>query len=303
MEQSVAPKTMRSYNMAMASFNAFRQSLGYSSITAATTEQLSEFIGWLSLRSRAPATILQYVAGVSFYHKIQSLPDPANSFVIKKLMSATRRGKRSADKRLPIQSNLLGKLISVLTSVTASKYESTLFRTAFILAYFGFLRLGEIVADNRGATGGLRASDVSVQRTGGGDAVIIDLRHTKTSQYGRSQVIKLREIPGSAMCPFQAVHSYNALRPKGASAFLCHFDGSQVTRHQFQAILRKAAIAAGLDPRLYTSHSFRIGAATSAAEAGFSPQQIKEGGRWRSDAYKSYIRPTTAVPPCFDLCK
>ncbi len=37
-------------------------------------------------------------------------------------------------------------------------------------------------------------------------------------------------------------------------------------------------------------HSFRIGAATTAAHKGLSQQQIQELGRWSSEAFKSYIR-------------
>ncbi|RXN33881.1 poly [Labeo rohita] len=40
----------------------------------------------------------------------------------------------------------------------------------------------------------------------------------------------------------------------------------------------------------FSSHSFRIGAATTAAQKGLSQQQIQALGRWSSEAFKSYIR-------------
>ena len=39
----------------------------------------------------------------------------------------------------------------------------------------------------------------------------------------------------------------------------------------------------------YTGHSFRRGAASSAAAAGYSDYEIQLLGRWRSDAYRLYI--------------
>ena len=45
-----------------------------------------------------------------------------------------------------------------------------------------------------------------------------------------------------------------------------------------------------MDPSKYNTHSFRIGAAASAKQAGVSDSHLKALGRWKSDAYKKYIR-------------
>ncbi|KAI0820425.1 hypothetical protein BC628DRAFT_1276145, partial [Trametes gibbosa] len=47
--------------------------------------------------------------------------------------------------------------------------------------------------------------------------------------------------------------------------------------------------ALGLDSSKYSGHSFRRGAATSAAAVGYADHEIQLLGRWRSDAYKLYI--------------
>ncbi len=46
---------------------------------------------------------------------------------------------------------------------------------------------------------------------------------------------------------------------------------------------------------LFHTHSFRIGRATSWAQLGFTNEQILNMGRWRSDAYKKYIRPSMVL--------
>ena len=47
---------------------------------------------------------------------------------------------------------------------------------------------------------------------------------------------------------------------------------------------------AGVDSREYNTHSFRIGAATTAKENDVSDVHIKMLGRWQSSAYQLYIR-------------
>lgn len=49
-------------------------------------------------------------------------------------------------------------------------------------------------------------------------------------------------------------------------------------------------VSKSLDPKQYKGHSFRIGAATHAAQVGFSENAIQNMGRWKSDAVKRYIR-------------
>ncbi len=63
-----------------------------------------------------------------------------------------------------------------------------------------------------------------------------------------------------------------------------------VTRFWFQKHLKAVLHLSDTPAGNFSSHSFRIGAATTAAHKGLSQQQIQELGRWLSEAFKSYIR-------------
>ena len=73
-------------------------------------------------------------------------------------------------------------------------------------------------------------------------------------------------------------------------ALFCFSDGSPVQTSHFTQQLRQAPNFCGLDSSKYKSHSFRIGAASLAADQGLSDAQIRHLGRWKSDAFKLYIR-------------
>ena len=85
------------------------------------------------------------------------------------------------------------------------------------------------------------------------------------------------------------------MRPKGPVAFMCHMDSSPLTSYQFSKILQKAVAFLGIDTKTFKSHSLRIGHATHLANIGASDSEIMQKGRWKSNAYRSYIRQSKIV--------
>ena len=67
-------------------------------------------------------------------------------------------------------------------------------------------------------------------------------------------------------------------------------DGSFLTRSSFTTLLRTTLNSAGIDSSKFASHSFRSGAATTAADIGMAEVHIKMLGRWASEAYQVYIK-------------
>jgi len=94
-------------------------------------------------------------------------------------------------------------------------------------------------------------------------------------------------------CPVQAMLDYCKLRGNQAGPLLCHSDTSPITVGQFNTELQRCLSFCGLDTSRYKGHSFRIGAACHEADKGFSDAQIRMLCRWKSDAFKLYIRSDT----------
>ena len=66
-------------------------------------------------------------------------------------------------------------------------------------------------------------------------------------------------------------------------------EGRPLTRQLFASSLSAIFKKAGLDITNYNTHSFRIGAATSAKEPGISDSQVQMLGSWKSKAFQQYI--------------
>ena len=63
---------------------------------------------------------------------------------------------------------------------------------------------------------------------------------------------------------------YFAIRPKSGVALFVEQAGRTITRGKFVIQLQECLVFLGLNPHVYTSHSFRIDAATHAVLSGLS---------------------------------
>ena len=95
---------------------------------------------------------------------------------------------------------------------------------------------------------------------------------------------------GNQLCPVTAVLSYMVARGPGEGPFFRFDDGKPLTRPRFVTRIKEALTTVGLDCSAYSSHSFRSGAATTAAAQGVSDAIIKMLGHWKSSAYQLYIK-------------
>lgn len=92
---------------------------------------------------------------------------------------------------------------------------------------------------------------------------------------------------GTNVCPVNSMIKFLTGRPKLNGPLLCHLNGRPLTRYQFSAVLKKALACWNVNYANYKAHSFRIGAATTAAKLGHSTDTIKLAGS--SNAYRAYI--------------
>jgi integrase len=92
------------------------------------------------------------------------------------------------------------------------------------------------------------------------------------------------------LCLVQAVRSYVAVSGESPGAFFRSLNGCPLSKARFVDLVRSALARAGVPIAGYSGHSFRIGAATAASQAGIPDLAIQALGRWSSPAFLRYIR-------------
>ncbi len=75
--------------------------------------------------------------------------------------------------------------------------------------------------------------------------------------------------------------AFTVLRKAGSGPFFKFPAGTPLTRKSFIAEVRTVLAKVGVACQDISGHSFRIGAATAAAQLGASDEEIEDLGRWR----------------------
>ena len=234
------------------------------------------FIAHLHNVNYATSTIRTFVSAISYIHKIHQLPDPSSSFLITKTLKGLKKLRPAVDIRQPITSTMLCHLLGAIQSLNRTNYELVLFRAMFLVAFYAFCRISEIT--DTPASHNLLVGDVILHCKP--ERIIVTFRTFKHSTTRQSVTIYPQQLP---YCPFLHLRQYLQLRPNISPHLFVLSNGRPVSRLLFVYILKRAVMLSGFDPKLYTSHSFRIGAATHGSTAA-SHSTI------RSNSFMKYIR-------------
>ena len=166
-----------------------------------------------------------------------------------------------------------------------------MFWAACLLAYFGFLRSAEFIAPSLSALDPshyLSVRDIAVDVPLNPSCLQICIKASKTDPFRKGCNILIG--PGSPpLCAVKAAVSLLERRGNRPGLLFLFENGLPLTQKLLTDRLRSILLSAGM-PSNFSSHSFLIGAATSAARAGMPDHLIQVLDRWKSNTYKQYIR-------------
>ena len=288
---SLAPSLRKAYTSAQGTYGRFCHAVG-EPMFPASEQLLLLFVADLSQRV-VHGTIRSYLATVRHAHLERGLQDPleGKGRLELALKGVRRQRPRARDTRLPITTPIL---ISIGQSLVknACEYDQLLIWAACYLSFFGFMRSGELTVPEGtifDPARHLTPKDIMVDDRVNPTMLKIRLKTSKTDQT-REGINLFVGRTWNSLCPVVAMLRYLSARGMDDGPLFHERNGTPLPRRNFVAYIKLAVQQAGMNPAYYSGHSFRIGAATTAASRGISDATIQIMGRWASDSFTRYIR-------------
>ena len=242
-------------------------------------------------------TIKSYLSGLRLYQIHQNLGNPlfTNMPRLEYVLSGVKRAEAHAGilprPRLPITLDILLKLKTVWLAHPVHP-DNIMLWAAACTGFFGFLRAGEFTVPSPKAYDPevhLSLADVAIDSHESPSLVRLRIKQSKTDPF-RLGVDVFLGTTGSDVCPVKALIEYISVRSSCQSLLFIATNGDPLTRSMLVSRLQAALREVGVQHSNYNGHSFRIGAATTAAQRGLEDSLIQTLGRWKSAAYKLYIK-------------
>ena len=161
------------------------------------------------------------------------------------------------------------------------------------LAFFRFLRVGEFTIPTESSyspSHHLSLQDISVDSRTNPHLLQLLLKQSKTDPFRHGAKVYIGATD-TTICPIRAVLVYLAKGNSRPGPLFITEEGKGWTSSMFRAALQDIMEALQLNKYHYNTHSFHIGAATSASLVNISDTHIQRLGCWRSNAFQRYIRP------------
>lgn len=304
-DSSISENTRNAYITGFRTFCNFLPSIGIRADdfrpTPITEQTLIYFVTHCFKALRLSInTIKLYLAAVRFFYVKAGVHCPWSTMNetcprLHTVLRGIKKQSNTREKRRPITYYILCQLHSILKQGRFGKFIDTMLMSACSLAFFAFLRCGEFTIQNGNQDNMLSLTDITMDsHENKVNAFTLVLKSSKTDPFRQGISIRIFKS-GNVVCPVNSMVEYLKIRKtwtngRESPALFIEECGTPLTRNSFVSKLKQLLHSLGYKDEKYNGHSFRIGAATSAASGNVEDHMIKTLGRWRSDCYNRYIR-------------
>lgn len=294
--QGLAPSTQKTYKSAKVRYLAFCNK-AITPPLPLSENVLCFYVSFLADEGLAHATIKSYLSACRHLHISYGYPEPhigdmpRLAQIMKGIKSSQAKQGRQPKPRLPITPPILIQ-IKTLLEKQPNNFNNIMLWAAYTTCFFGFLRAGEIcIPSDAGYDPGahLSFSDIAVDNALNPTLMQVRIKASKTDPFRQGVDIYLGRTYNN-LCPVAAMMAYLSARGDANGPLFRFQDGKPLTRERLVGKLREALHCIGIRQDIYSGHSFRIGAATTAAQHGIPDATIQLLGRWESTAYLLYVK-------------
>ena len=244
-------------------------------------------------------TVKLYLVAVQDLHRELNFPLKLTEMHrLQKVLTGIKRLIPTKQRdRFPITLTVLHSIHSYLKPEFSHNLNHVMLWAAFTLAFFGFLRSSEFTCNGPfDPSVHLTCNDITLLPNSHSPShMLVHIKQSKTDPFRQGHTLTIAKS-SSPICSVMAMKDYLLqAQPTSSQPLFAFVRPKQwLTRNNLTTELRTILQHCGLPANNFYSHSFRIGAATTAAKAGLPPWLIKVLGRWSSDCYERYIR----TPKC-----
>ena len=260
------------------------------------------FVHWLAFRRGSKAsTIDTYLSGIRQLHVERGLPtDNIRTDRVKTILKGLKNKnlaedrKEGVEKRKPITTDILLVLKGKLAEADMNGRDQRLVWTVSSILFHGAFRVHELLCKKQSSFDPdftLLGRDVKLVTQGGREVLQLRIKAPKEQKVGKDVIVDVYSTD-SELCPVRAFKKW--IKVKGMEDELPLFrfsSGIPLTGKKFNEVVRDRLKGEVENiEKLFSSHSFRAGAASMMAAIGYSDDDIKAVGRWSSRAFMEYIK-------------
>ena len=285
LQSSKAINTVRAYKSDFNDFGLFCAQNGFKSLPS-EPKIVSLYLTHLSTKDIKMSTLKRRLVSIGVMHKLKGhYLDTKHPSIIENIMGIKRRKGSIQKGKKPLLINSLKIVINVIDEQKIEGIKKLRDRSIILIGFSGGFRRNELVS--------LDYEDLNFVEEG----LKINLRKSKTDQFGEGAIKALPYFKNSQYCPVVSLRNWLDVAKINSGALFRRFSkGSRLTEKrltdQTVALLIKEYLQlAGIDNKNYSGHSLRSGFATSAAESGADERSIMTmTGHKSSEMVRRYIK-------------
>ena len=285
LQSSKANNTVRAYKSDFNDFSLFCAKNGFKSLPS-EPKIVSLYLTHLSTKGSKISTLKRRLVSIGVIHRLKGhYLDMKHPSIIENIMGIKRRKGSSQKGKKPILISTLKKIINVIDEQNKEEIKKFRDRSIILIGFSGGFRRNEIVT--------LDHDDLDFVPEG----VRINLRRSKTDQFGEGFTKALPYFDNSKYCPVVSLKKWMEISKIGSGPVFRRFSkGSKLSENrltdQTVALLIKQYLQlTGIDSKNYSGHSLRSGFATSAAESGAEERSIMAmTGHKSTEMVRRYIK-------------